>query len=157
MLMFSWAKIFSEEGKKWFNMKPRNLSKNTRIFIWIGENITLNLGMMFIFLKKKTNIFFTCSIKKKKTLKAMNTWRQWTLLVPRLWFKNIYFPVKGTKTPQKTADSRLEAGNVQDVLWAYCCAGKQGNYQKNWVVSSEHRSKPEGGPLGQRWESSSIE
>lgn len=32
MLMFSRAKIFSEEGKGDISIKPRNLSKNTRIF-----------------------------------------------------------------------------------------------------------------------------
>ena len=50
--------------------------------------------------------------------------------MPRLWFKNMYFAWKGTKTPWKTADSRSGAGNVQDEFWAYCCAWKQRNYQR---------------------------
>lgn len=85
----------------------------------------MNLGMMFIFLKKYIRYFLTCSTEKPRSnenQEIMNTPGAQAVV-----FLKKIFSIKSNqdslkKKTKKTADSRSGRGSRQDEFGTYCCA-----------------------------------
>lgn len=89
-LCFHEVRYFQKNEKELIKYRSQS-SGNTGLFVWVGENISMSLGIIFILKNMYFLTYFT------KNLEAMNTKKQWILLLTRLRFKRNILPSKSVQ------------------------------------------------------------